>query len=64
MIERSFRIDESVYEQLKEISDTENLPISYLVRIAISQFINGYLDSVSLLEVENNASQHGCYIIR
>jgi antitoxin component of RelBE/YafQ-DinJ toxin-antitoxin module len=55
MIERSFRIDESVYEQLKEISDTENLPISYLVRIAISQFINGYLNSVSLLEVENNA---------
>ena len=55
MIERSFRIDESVYEQLKEISDIENLPISYLVRIAISQFINGYLNSVSLLEVENNA---------
>lgn len=55
MIERSFRIDESVYQQLKEISDTENLPISYLVRIAISQFINGYLNSVSLLEVENNA---------
>ena len=55
MIERSFRIDESVYEQLKEISDTENLPISYLVRIAISQFINGYLNSGSLLEVENNA---------
>lgn len=54
MIERSFRIDESVYQQLKEISDTENLPISYLVRIAISQFINGYLNSVSLLEVENN----------
>lgn len=55
MIERSFRIDESVYQQLKEISGTENLPISYLVRIAISQFINGYLNSVSLLEVENNA---------
>ena len=55
MIERSFRMDESVYEQLKEISDPENLPISYLVRIAISQFINGYLNSVSLLEVENNA---------
>ena len=54
MIERSFRIDESVYEQLKEIGDTENLPISYLVRIAIAQFINGYLNSVSLLEVENN----------
>lgn len=54
MIERSFRIDESVYQQLKEISDTENLPISYLVRIAISQFVNGYLNSVSLLEVENN----------
>lgn len=55
MIERSFRIDESVYEQLKEIGDTENLPVSYLVRIAIAQFINGYLNSVSLLEVENNA---------
>ena len=55
MIERSFRIDESMYEQLKEISETENLPISYLVRIAISHFINGYLNSVSLLEVENNA---------
>lgn len=55
MVERSFRIDEVVYEQLKEIGDAENLPVSYLVRIAISQFINGYLNSVSLLEVENNA---------
>lgn len=55
MIERSFRIDEGVYEQLKEIGETENLPVSYLVRIAIAQFINGYLGSVSLLEVEDNA---------
>ena len=55
MIERSFRIDESAYEQLKEIGETENLPVSYLVRIAIAQFINGYLGSVSLLEVEDNA---------
>lgn len=54
MIERSFRIDESVYEQLKEIGETENLPVSYLVRIAIAQFINAYLGSVSLMEVEDS----------
>lgn len=55
MIERSFRIDEGVYEQLKEIGETENLPISYLVRIAIAQFINGYQSAVSLMEVGDDA---------
>lgn len=54
MIERSFRIDESMYEQLKEIGERENLPISYLVRIAISQFLNGYFNSFDLVKM--NAS--------
>ena len=50
MVERSFRIDESMYEQLKEISDVECLPISYLVRVAISQFLNSYFSGMRIME--------------
>lgn len=52
MIERSFRIEESAYEQLKEIGDAENLPVSYLVRIAIARLIDWYDGSVSFIEIE------------
>ena len=55
MIERSFRIDESMYEQLKEIGEGENLPISYLVRVAISQFLNAYSDSIDLVKMNASA---------
>lgn len=55
MVERSFRIDESVYDQLKEIGEAENLPVSYLVRIAIARFIESYFESVSLIEVGEKA---------
>lgn len=55
MIERSFRIDEVMYEQLKEISERENLPVSYLVRVAISQFLNGYFDSIDLMKMNTGA---------
>ena len=52
MIERSFRIDEVMYEQLKEISDRENLPVSYLVRVAI---LNAYSDSIDLVKMNASA---------
>lgn len=55
MIERSFRIDEAMYEQLKEISERENLPVSYLVRVAISQFLNAYFDSIDLVKMNASA---------
>lgn len=55
MIERSFRIDEVMYEQLKEISEQENLPVSYLVRVAISQFLNVYSDSIDLVKMNASA---------
>lgn len=55
MIERSFRIDESMYEQLKEISERENLPVSYLVRVAISQFLGAYSDSIDLMKTSASA---------
>ena len=55
MIERSFRIDESMYEQLKEISERENLPVSYLVRVAIAQFLNAYSDSIDLVKMNASA---------
>ena len=51
MIERSFRIDEAVYGQLKEISERESLPVSYLVRVAISQFLSAYSDSIGLMKM-------------
>ena len=57
MIERSFRIDEAMYEQLKEISERENLPVSYLVRVAISQFLNAYSDSIDLMKINASALQ-------
>ena len=47
MIERSFRIDESMYEQLKEIGERENLPIS--------QFLNAYSDSIDLVKMNASA---------
>lgn len=55
MIERSFRIDEVMYEQLREISERENLPVSYLVRVAISQFLNAYSDSIDLVRMNAGA---------
>lgn len=55
MIERSFRIDEAMYEQLKEISERENLPVSYLVRVAISQFLDAYSDSIDLVKMNASA---------
>lgn len=51
MIERSFRLEDSMYEQLKEISDAESLPISYLVRVAISRFLASYNENVRIIEV-------------
>lgn len=55
MIERSVRFKDEDYEKLREISERENLPISYLVRISIAQFINGYEGSIKLVESENKS---------
>lgn len=55
MIERSFRLEDSMYEQLKEISDAESLPISYLVRVAISRFLASYNETVKIIEVGKDA---------
>ena len=55
MIERSFRIDEAMYGQLKEIGERESLPVSYLVRVAISQFLNAYSDSIDLVKMSASA---------
>lgn len=53
MIERSFRIDEDMYEKLMEISKREKLPVSYLVRVAISRFLKAYFDSVDVLKMRS-----------
>lgn len=55
MIERSFRLEEDVYDQLKEISETENLPVSYLVRLAMAQFLNAYYGSTAVIDMADNA---------
>lgn len=46
MIERSFRISETDYMQLKEIAKSEKLPVSYLVRLAIANFVDSYCEVV------------------
>lgn len=55
MIERSFRICESEYAQLKEIADVEHLPISKLIRDAITNLLEEYKDSVSCVNVSNRS---------
>lgn len=52
MIERSFRVDESVYEMLKEISDVEHVTVSFLVRLAISKFIDAYMGDISIIDAD------------
>lgn len=51
MIERSFRVEEGMYEQLKEIGESEGLPVSYLLRVALARFLDEYGDGVPLIEV-------------
>lgn len=53
MIERSFRIEEEVYLQLKDISEREQLPISYLLRLAIKRFLNTYYGKIVEIESED-----------
>lgn len=55
MVERSFRIEESMYEQLREIAERENLPISYIVRVALAQFVDAYTGSVDLVKMRNGS---------
>ena len=51
MIERSFRFEDSVYGELKEIADRENVTISQLVRLSVNRFLREYTDCVDLMEV-------------
>lgn len=51
MIERSFRFDDSVYDELREIAERENVTIAQLVRLSVSRFLREYTDCVDLMEV-------------
>lgn len=51
MIERSYRFEESVYEELKEIAQHENVTVAQLVRMAVSRFLKEYTESVDLMEI-------------
>lgn len=51
MIERSYRFDETVYEELKEIAQHENVTVAQLVRMAVSRFLKEYTESVDLMEM-------------
>lgn len=51
MIERSYRFEESVYEELKEIAQNENVTVAQLVRMAVSRFLKEYTESVDLMEI-------------
>lgn len=57
MIERSFRFDDSVYDELKEIAERENVTIAQLVRLSVSRFLREYTDCVDLMEVVVNGGQ-------
>lgn len=54
MIERSYRFEESVYEELKEIAQRENVTVAQLVRLSVSRFLKDYTDSVDLMEIVIN----------
>lgn len=54
MIERSYRFEESVYEELKEIAQHENVTVAQLVRLSVSRFLKDYTDSVDLMEIVIN----------
>lgn len=51
MIERSFRFEDSVYGELKEIAERENVTIAQLVRLSVSRFLREYTGCVDLMEV-------------
>lgn len=51
MIERSYRFDESVYEELKEIAQHENVTVAQLVRLSVARFLKDYTESVDLMEI-------------
>lgn len=51
MIERSIRLEEAMYEELKDIADAENLPVSYLVRVALARLVDDYADGVKFVEL-------------
>lgn len=51
MIERSYRFEESVYEELKEIAQHENVTVAQLVRLSVSRFLKDYTDSVDLMDI-------------
>lgn len=51
MIERSYRFEESVYEELKEIAQHEHVTVAQLVRMAVSRFLKEYTESVDLMEI-------------
>lgn len=44
MVERSVRFTDDQYEILKEIADMCGMPISYIVRVAIADVIDKYLN--------------------
>lgn len=50
MLERSFRLSETDYERLKEISAIEDVSVSQLIRMALKRFIAEYED-VDLMEI-------------
>lgn len=51
MIERSYRFEETVYEELKEIAQHENVTVAQLVRVAVSRFLKEYTESVDFMEI-------------
>ena len=53
MTERTVRIDDDTYEQLKGVAEKEGVPISYLIRIALDMFLEGYSHSLGLLDMDS-----------
>lgn len=51
MIERSFRFDEKVYDELREISKQNDMTIAQLVRLAVKRFLADYYECDDLVEV-------------
>ncbi len=50
MIERSIRIEEERYRQLRAMAEAESLPVSYLLRFAVSHLVCAYGRGVSLAD--------------
>ena len=54
MIERSIRLEEALYEELKDIANAENLPVSYLIRVALARLVDDYADGIKFVELNKS----------